>query len=322
MLGLPLISRSQVEAARPQRQPVDARRPYGWLVEKEFSRRGLLENTAVVFLTNRECPLRCVMCDLWKHTLTEPTPRGAIPEQLDRVLPQLRVATQIKLYNSGNFFDAAAVPPHDYSGIASRMAGFHTVIVENHPRFCGPRCLEFKQMLPPETTLEIAIGLETVHEELLEWLGKEMTLDDYRRCVGWLRENHIFVRSFVLLGLPGLDERESVLWSLRSIHEAFHAGCDVCCVIAVRSGNGIMDQLAARGYFRLPHLASLEQTLSLALRQKGGRVFADLWQTEALAACPQCRARRLFNIQQMNHDQTPLPLTECRCTPAFLTALG
>ena len=34
--------------------------------------------TAVVFLTNRECPFRCVMCDLWMNTLDETVPRGAI----------------------------------------------------------------------------------------------------------------------------------------------------------------------------------------------------------------------------------------------------
>ena len=35
-----------------------------------------------VFVANRECPFRCVMCDLWMHTLDGDTPRGAVPAQI------------------------------------------------------------------------------------------------------------------------------------------------------------------------------------------------------------------------------------------------
>ncbi len=58
------------------------------------------------------------MCDLWRNTLTETVPRGAIPQQIDYALAQLPAARQIKLYNSGSFFDKQAIPPEDYEAIA------------------------------------------------------------------------------------------------------------------------------------------------------------------------------------------------------------
>ena len=314
MRQLPIVSRNEVEAARPPRTPRDLSRPYGWLVEKELSRREKLEETAVVFLTNRECPLRCVMCDLWKNTLTEPTPRGAVVEQLDSVLPYLSAASQIKLYNSGNFFDAAAIPPGDYQAIAARLGTFHTVIVENHPRFCGPRCRQFLELLPPGTVLEVAIGLEIAHDPMLAWLNKEMTVDDFRRTAGWLRQQGIFVRTFVLLGLPGLDDVEAVQWAAYSVDVAFEAGSDVCCIIPVRAGNGIMDRLAEQGRFHPPSLRMLETALATALSRGRKRVFADLWQVENMPACPQCRKARIENLQRMNLDQQPRPPIDCRCS--------
>ena len=51
---------------------------------------------AAVFLTNRECPWRCVMCDLWKNTLAESVPIGAIPAQIDFALARLPATRQIK----------------------------------------------------------------------------------------------------------------------------------------------------------------------------------------------------------------------------------
>ena len=43
---------------------------------------GVIAESATVFLTGRECPWRCVMCDLWRHTTTADTPPGAIAAQI------------------------------------------------------------------------------------------------------------------------------------------------------------------------------------------------------------------------------------------------
>src|SRR5260370_26132042 len=45
--------------------------------------------------------------------------------------------TQIKLYNSGSFFDRRAIPPADYPAIAQRVRRFERLIVECHPALMG-----------------------------------------------------------------------------------------------------------------------------------------------------------------------------------------
>ena len=94
----------EIIAARPPKNAVDPRVPYAFLVEPERTAAGDVADIATIFLTNRECPFRCLFCDLWKNTTDSRVPVGAIPEQIDYALARLPSARQIKLYNSGNFF--------------------------------------------------------------------------------------------------------------------------------------------------------------------------------------------------------------------------
>src|SRR5260370_339314 len=45
--------------------------------------------TTTIFLTNRECPYRCLMCDLWTNTLDATVPKGAIAAQIRDALINL-----------------------------------------------------------------------------------------------------------------------------------------------------------------------------------------------------------------------------------------
>ena len=93
---------------------------------------------ATIFLTNRECPWKCLMCDLWKNTLEDSVPPGAIPEQIREALRVLPPARRIKLYNAGSFFDGRAVPPEDHAAIAELVAPSSGSSWNRTPRSSGP----------------------------------------------------------------------------------------------------------------------------------------------------------------------------------------
>lgn len=302
----------EILKARPRKNAVDPDRPYAFLVEPERAASGEVVDVATVFLTNRECPFRCLMCDLWKNTTDHSVPAGAIPRQIDYALERLPKAQHIKLYNSGNFFDPKAIHRADFPAIAERINGFDTVIVENHPRLCTEKCVEFRDLLAGPT-LEIALGLETIHPEVLPALNKQMTLDDFARAVEFLLREGIAVRSFILLKAPFLTEEEGVEWALRSIEYAQGLGVGCCAVIPTRAGNGIMEQLEAIGQFAPPTLDSLERVLEEGLKFAKGRVFVDLWDIERLASCSKCVSLRRERLHQMNLSQQILPIVSCSC---------
>jgi radical SAM enzyme (TIGR01210 family) len=185
---------------RPARNPLNPYRPWAFLLEQEPDGSGAVVPVATVFLTNRECPWRCVMCDLWRNTLEQKTPPGAILAQIEFALSQMGPARHIKLYNSGSFFDPHAIPPEDYPAIAGRVGCFERVIVENHPALVNESCLRFRDLLGME--LEIAMGLETAHPTVLEKLNKRVTLDRFAAAAGFLRSHGIALRVFILVQPP------------------------------------------------------------------------------------------------------------------------
>jgi len=356
-------------ARRGARNQLDPFKPHAFLVEEERAESGEIVSVATIFLTNRECPWRCLMCDLWKNTLTETVPLGAIPAQIDYALKELsrhrnagfqpagsgasRVAgsnreqrlhpnsqarmlglRQIKLYNSGSFFDPRAIPPEDHEAIAQRANAFERVIVECHPALVGEAVVKFRDLLRgtscsrpvsgefrdgatpslPDEKLEVAMGLETAHPKVLEKLNKRMTLDQFRRAAGFLRENRIALRVFILVKPPFLDEAEGLHWARRSIDFAFDCGATVASFIPTRFGNGMLEKLAENGEFSPPKLATLEVVLDYGIGLKRGRVFADLWDLEKFSDCPACFEQRRARLHEENLRQVILPEVDCgRC---------
>jgi len=302
----------QHRAAKPI---LDPRRAYAAIWEEERDANGALAPTAVVFLTNKECPFRCVMCDLWVNTLDATVPRGAIATQIRAALSDLPAANQIKLYNAGSFFDPAAIPPDDDDEIAKVVSGFERVVVEAHPAFLSgayrERCLRFRDAMSGQ--LEVAIGLETSHPEVLARLNKKMTLDAFRRAAGFLAENDIDLRVFILLSPPFMPRGEEVEWACRSLDVAAECGAGVSVVIPTRGGNGAMEAIG--GSFHPPRLDWLESTIEYGLSLDGMRVFADLWNVERFFDCG-CSPDRAARLSVMNREQRMPPRLACACIGA------
>lgn len=300
-----------IRTMRGPRSAVDPLLPYGWFNEQERARDGRVKDVACILLTNRECPYTCLMCDLWKHTTRDSVPAGAIPKQMEFALQRLDPSSHLKLFNGGSFFDPGAIPPSDYQEIVRLCSSFEEVLVESHTAFVGKNCLEFNKMLPGH--LQVAIGLETVHPEVLPALNKGMDLEDFKWTVDKLKRHHMSVRAFILLRPPFLNEAEGLEWACRSIDFAFARGVDVCSIIPVRGGNGGLDKLAEGGYFGEPSIGSLERVLEYGMGLGKGLVFADLWDLERFSRCRQCFADRKERLRQMNLGQKAVKAVSCSC---------
>ena len=299
---------------RGPKATLDPHRAYAAVWEEEHDDSGALAPTAVVLLTNRECPFRCVMCDLWVHTLDSTVPRGAVAAQIREALASLPPARQIKLYNAGSFFDPQAIPVDDYEEIAAAVASYDRVIVEAHPAFLrgahAEACLRFRDLVGGR--LEVAIGLETVHREALAGLNKRMTVEDFADAAAFLSAHRIALRVFVLLDPPFVPHHEAAEWALSSVRTAASVGASVCTVIPTRGGNGAIDALPVEARPRLG-LRDLEWVVQEALGDgRRMRVFADLWDIERLFDCS-CSRDRAARLRRMNREQrAPAPVA-CAC---------
>ena len=307
-------------AGRPDH---DAWRHQGVLVEDEPGADGRPGKVATVFLTGRECPWKCVMCDLWKFTIAEDTPRGAIPAQIAAARAELRAhadaVTAIKLYNAGSFFDPRAVPEADYDAVAAELDGLSRTVVESHPALIGSRVDRFLEALhrrppgQPVVQLEVAMGLETAHPAALEALNKRMTVDDFARAASRLRGSDVDLRAFLLIRPPFVPLDEQGDWLLKSIDVAFSNGAHAVSLIPSRSGNGALESLAEEGAFQSPALGEIERSFELALDTHGrrGRIFVDLWDLQLFSSCPHCLEPRRARLRSMNLEQRVADRLSC-----------
>jgi radical SAM enzyme (TIGR01210 family) len=309
---------------RPSRDPAA---PPTVIVEQEPAADGSIASIATIFLTGRECPWRCVMCDLWKGTIPVDTPLGAVPRQLGDARRTLLAAgttvTQMKLYNAGSFFDPRAVPERDYDAIAARLDGIDRVIVESHPSLIGGRVDMWLDALARHASgqcsaprLEVAMGLETAHPVALEHLNKRMTTDEFRAAAERLERRGVALRVFLLIGAPFIARDEQDEWLLKSIGVALSSGAAAISLLRTRSGNGAMEALAARGMFAPPTLRDVERSYNLALARAAGRarIFVDLWDLEQAADCRHCLEHRRARLHAMNLSQRVAPPVACgRC---------
>lgn len=293
---------------RAAKNALDPERAYGAFVEEEPDGLGSIARVATILLTNRECPWRCVFCDLWKNTLDATVPAGAILAQIREALARLPECRWIKLYNAGSFFDPLAIPPGDVPEIAEALAGFERVIVESHPKLVGDATLEFRDLL--RGRLEVAMGLETADEAVLEKLNKGMTVRDFARAVELLRREEIDVRAFVLVQPPFVVPDDAVDEAVRAAAFAEEAGAGVVSLLPTRGGNGALEALAAEGRFSPPKLSTLEDAFDRSLRGRA-RIFADTWDLGAFADCPACFPRRRDRLARMNLSQRVEPRIEC-----------
>lgn len=301
-----------VRSLRTPKRRVDPWVPLGHLWEEERTRDGGLLPALTVFLAGTECPFTCVFCDLWRETLDDATPPGALPTQLRKVLvaagPPPGPAA-VKLYNASNFFEPRAVPPDDEAEILDLVAPFARVTVECHPRLVGDRCLRFAERLAG--SLEVAMGLETIHPEVLPRLDKGMTLADFDRAAEILRQSGIGLRAFVLVAPPFTPPDKAVDWAVRSAEHAFEQGAERVSLIPVREGNGALDALRERGDFHPPRLDQLEEALERCLALAGGIVTADLWDARRFAGCAECADTRLDRLDRMNRAGRAEPKIAC-----------
>jgi radical SAM enzyme (TIGR01210 family) len=310
----------------------DAWRHQGVLVEEERTEDVRIARAATVFLTGRECPWRCAMCDLWQYTTADDTPRGAIPAQIASALDELRArstaVTRLKLYNAGSFFDPRAVPEEDYDGVATQVAGLEQVVVESHPALVGSRVDRFLDALNRHSTrtsttqLQVAMGLETVHPEALDGLNKRMTVEEFALAAEQLRRRGASLRVFLLVSPPFIPPAEQDEWLRRSIDAAFRCGASVVSLVPTRPGNGTLEALTAEGTFRAPTLADIERSIEVAMtvRPDRGRVFVDLWDLRRFSTCPHCFEARCGRLHAMNREQRLVTRPSCAVCGCAVTS--
>ncbi len=258
----------------------------------------------------------------------QPIPSEQILEQiqdsLNRVIPTKPI--ELKLFNSGSFFDERDVPRNlrlQILDLVKKTPEVMLLSVESRPEYLlnqQEMIDETNKQLKP-IKLEIGIGLESSNSAILKdcW-NKGFSFEDYRKSVEIAHLHGIQIKTYILIKPPFLTEAEAIYDSIMTTFEAVRIGTDVISFNPCNIQNGTLaHELAKKGRYQPPWLWSI-----LSIVQTVRTQFPDLKIIcEPTAAgkrrgthnCGKCDHKVLDLIDKViNNEKIPDDLsTVCSC---------
>lgn len=267
-----------VEVVKRSPRHRDTREPVATWTEPELL-GGHEVGAYVAILRTRGCHWSitsgCSMCGYFNDTVPEGVEVEDLSHQWRKVMAGYRQQPMVKLYTSGSFLDGREVPTTLQRQFLTELseAGAVRVVVESLPEFVTKRNLAPLVKAAGNCTLEVALGLESADEQVLERaINKKLTRKGFARAVTALLESRALAKAYALLKPPFLSEAAAIADCLAAIRFAMECGCTNISLNPVNiQRNTLVESLWKRGEYRPPWLWSVVVVL-----QKAQPLPADL----------------------------------------------
>ena len=226
--------------------------------------------TLVAILETRGCSHErdhggCTMCGYAGDTPLRPPTEEELLAQVEHVASLLEDARWVKLYTSGSMIDPEEVPTRVRDAIVEAFDDASMLTVESRAEHVTKRRV---LALGDPSRREIAIGLESACDPVLsDAVHKGMTLGEFQKAAGKVKDAGARLRAYILLKPPFLTEAEAIEDAVEAALAAAEAGADVISLNPVNiHGMTLVDYLHYRGEYEPPWLWSVIQALERATK--------------------------------------------------------
>jgi radical SAM enzyme (TIGR01210 family) len=202
----------------------------------------------------------CTMCGYSGDTPQRPPTEEDLLAQVEHVASRREDARWVKLYTSGSMIDPEEVPPPVLEAVVEAFGDADMLTVESRAEHVTTRRVE---ALGDTSRREVAIGLESACDTVLtDAVHKGMTLREFQRAAGMVKDSGARLRAYVLLKPPFLTEAEAIEDAVEAASAALEAGADVVSLNPVSvHGDTVVDYLHYRGESEPPWLWSVVRVL-------------------------------------------------------------
>jgi hypothetical protein len=288
----------------------------------------------VVILKTRGCTWAlqggCTFCGYVNDSMVRKVSAGNMLAQMRLALAQsYKAQPVVKVYTSGSFLDDTEVPREAQAGVLAQLPeGVRKVTVEAQSHHASQdKLVAARGALRPEVELEVAFGLESVHEPVLAYsVNKDDRFADFVVACGHARALGVRTKAYVMLKPPFLTEREA-LDDAVSTALAAAPHCDLLSINPCNvQGRTLVEKLWRRGLYRSPWLWSVAESLRRVAEATGTPVRSNpvgAGQPRGAHNCGRCDARVADAIEQFSlaRDPSLLPGAECACREEWLDIL-
>ncbi len=224
----------------------------------------------IVLLAARCSTATCTMCPLPNEALNShlrPQTADNIIKQFDGCFVETPMDDHemITVYNNGNFFADAEMPPEARKHIYERVADSKSeiLLVESLPQFIDEAKMEEAKEYLGDKRLVVAIGLQSADDMVRQLaINSTCTRVAFEKAVRLLNENNYSTQAFLMIKPPFLTENEAIEDTVKSIKYLSDLGIKNPILCATRvAPNTLVDYLYQEGEFRSPWLWSIAEVL-------------------------------------------------------------
>lgn len=216
----------------------------------------------------------CSMCGYFRDSHPDIGP-AELREQLHSARDRYQGQPLVKIFTSGSFLDPREVPADLQQLILDTFfEQARQVSIETRPEFI-PHLKEVD--VPAGRTLEVAMGLESANDRVLEHsIGKGFTYDQWRAGAEEVVDAGHPLKVYVLIKPPFLTEAEAIEDALLSAEKVADIAHAVSFNPVAIHGYTLVEYLWHRGLYRPPWLWSVAEVLRRAPEHFPGLIKCDV----------------------------------------------
>lgn len=237
--------------------------------ENHHLRQG--EGKAIVFiLPTRGCSWalsRSGGCSICGYIYDNPTETdydmilNSIKEKLKEKIKPGNIYS-VKLFSSGSFLDPKEIPLEIQGKILEEISQYKEVcevVLESRPEYVTVRALDNIKKFIDIKLVEIAIGLESANNEILnKSINKGFMWEDFKKAAKRIEENGGKTKAYLLFKPPFVSEYDSIKDIYQSTKKLVKIGIDSISINAISIHRGTyLAQLFDNNQYRTPWIWSL-----------------------------------------------------------------
>lgn len=256
----------------------------------------------------------CYMCS-YRLDCPDTTPKTIVSDMegmMDNSVDRL------KLFTSGSFLDTRELSLQQQKEIAEivEATDISSLTVESRPEFITEETLESLLSGLGNTSLEVAIGLESANNDVLRYcVNKGFTFERFCEKADLIHDYGGEVKAYLLLKPPLVSEYEAMIDVIESAHRA-EAYSDTISINPVSIHKmSVVESLWKRGSYRPPYLWTLVACLN-ELRDLTPYVLSHpvgVGKPRGIHNCGVCERPIMAQVDRYNLGDRSKISYECSC---------
>ncbi|HHF55290.1 MAG TPA: TIGR01210 family radical SAM protein [Thermoplasmatales archaeon] len=262
----------------------------------------------------------CLMCGYFKETYD--AGKEEILKQVEEAYSHYNGEEIVKIFTSGSFLDSEEIPLELQEFILNKFARAKKIIVESRPEF-----IENLERIKAKARLEVAMGLESANDRVLEYsINKGFTFAEWRKAAEKVKEYGKELKVYILIKPPFLTEKDAIEDAVRSVEKVKDIADTISFNPVAIHSKTLVELLWRKKLYSPPWLWSVVKVIEEATEIYDGLIKCDVvagGKARGAHNCGKCDAAFIKAIRDFSLSQKidALKKLECECREEWLDLL-